>query len=348
MKNLFVLCALAALFALIGCGAVRPFDASIGRNPADPLLPDADPLDNGTYLGSLVDAAQSAADAGNFSEAVRQLDILFAHPKACYVPGLGVWASRIYEGAENFGKSLLFACLDVEYFQSVLGADDDQYRENLDRVETLMAGMGHLDSIRDDLLLVRGGIPATESRTNTAAGMESGGSPCFLRDYFLAKNKILAGHASVNDVQLYLSHEGFFKISPAFYATAWNGCAILSPSNRSIYLPVLEKTLLLRPEKNLARQTRTLIGQTIGLDSSQSGRLLLLPECAQVMELYQTTQNPATLEPLFQFFELPDNGYVFSALVLAKKNRALLESPVRARLPGASPKLAERLKFVLQ
>jgi hypothetical protein len=142
--------------------------------------------------------------------------------------------------------------------------------------------------------------------------------------------------------------EPFFIHCPAYYAAICTAVATHWPEKRVAHLSSAEKVISLGSSPTLDKNARRWIGETLGLDSFQSERLLLLTETNALLEEYQRSRKTAGLEPLFALFELPDNAYVLSSLVLARQNGPLLHDALLARRPFASPRLRERIEFLLQ
>ncbi|MDR1903593.1 MAG: tetratricopeptide repeat protein [Treponema sp.] len=298
-------------------------------------FPDAISPEDITALVNLY--AENAA----YAEALPFLDIYFV--RGSYYPGFGIFASNIYEGAGDYGKSIVCAYLDLEYYRSKLGIGDDQVAQNLLALESALREKGRLEDAGDDFNLVR-------SLASAGRYEEQERDTFMPRDYLVLQQKIIGGGARTQDIQAYLNYENFFKNSPVYYITAWKAFTDSPSSQKAAYTVILEKVLALKPEKSIDRKVRTWIGEGLGFGVRDAENLLMPFEVAEILDGYMVSRDKAALERVYALFELPDNIYVLNALALVKSRRdGLTLRPVfEERLVNASAKLKERINFILQ
>jgi tetratricopeptide (TPR) repeat protein len=310
-------------------GAIEQFCASYKASPD-------------TFLEGEINALLNLyAEKAAYTEALPFLDLYFS--RGAYYPGFGIFASSIYEGAGEYGKSIVCAYLDLEYYRSKLGIGEEEIAQNLSRLEVLLREQDRLETAEGDLNLVR-------SLASAGAYEEYARDIFLARDYLVLQQKIKTGRASEQEIQAYLGYENFFKHSPGYYVTAWKAFTDHDPYNKANYMAILEKILALKPEKSIDLKVRAWIGESLGLSTQDAEKLLMPFEVAEILDGYAAVRDKTMLEPLYALFVLPDNNYVLNALVLVKNRRdgLSLRMVLEERLTGASVKLRERINFILQ
>jgi tetratricopeptide (TPR) repeat protein len=278
---------------------------------------------------------------GRYGDAANMLDAIY--DKGRYAAGFGVWASTVYEKAGQSGKALLAAWLDLDYGCSMTDLPLQDVKTNVDALEAYLRKNNTWAESEQDMNVVRGvmglgfdkDIPPHQEMSD-------------IRHYAYLRMVLLRPNPEESHLYGLQNMEGFFMYCPAYYAAIFSAVAKHWPEKRAAYLPTAEKIITLGASPALDKKARHWIGETLGLDSAGAERLLLLTETEALLEEYQRSRKSATLEPLFGLFELPDNAYVLSSLVLAKQNSALLRGALLARQPIASPRLKERIEFLLQ
>jgi hypothetical protein len=235
------------------------------------------------------------------------------------------------------------AWLDLEYFNSMMDYTVEEVQGLLDTLEGYLRKNGVWEESEQDMNAVRG-VMGLSFDKNIPPNQEMSD----IRYYSYLRMVLLRPNPEENHLYQLQNMEGFFMHCPAYYAAIFSAVTEHWPEKRAAYLSTAEKVISLGAAPTLNRKARHWIGETLGLSSAQSERLLLLTETAALLEEYQGSRQSATLEPLFALFELPDNAYVLSALVLAKQNGPLLHEALLARQSAASPRLKERIKFLLQ
>ncbi|GHV92068.1 hypothetical protein AGMMS50268_25710 [Spirochaetia bacterium] len=279
--------------------------------------------------------------AENYEAAVPFVELFFV--RGTYYPGFGVIASTVYEGAGDYGKSVLCAYLDIEYYQSKVDLSEEEVRGNIARVKETLIAQNHFDEARDDVILIEGSA-------EPFAVSPSDWEPFFVREYLLLERLIRSGAAPSRTVQHYLGYENFFKHSPAYYLNSWLALTALDQGNKQNYVPVLEKLIALKPVSGIDAQAREWIGETLGLSKSQSANLLMPFEVNEILETFSRDRNSAGFERIYALYELPDNAYVLNALVLVKNRRdtLFLRELLDTRRKTAAGRLRERIDYILQ
>jgi len=281
------------------------------------------------------------SESAKHKSAISLIELYFQ--KGIYYPGFGMFSSGVYEAAGDYAKSILCAYLDIEYYKGMLGINNDEFLNNMDGIESTLKQNGHYSEAEPDIQLLRGMNNQTTQIPISQQGI------FFVPDYLVLEKKIRLSSVHESDIQSYLAYENFFKHSPLYYMYAWQAFVTLSPSTASNYTPILEKIIALKPEKNLDAAVRNIIGTQLGLTESQSARLLMPFEVSEILETFSTSRNAKQLDRVFQLFELSDNAYVISALMLLKsqKDTLQLRDILTEKQKGVSVRAKERIAFVL-
>jgi tetratricopeptide (TPR) repeat protein len=181
------------------------------------------------------------ARAGRAAEAAEMADLFFE--KGVYFPGLGLFASSVYESCGETGKAVLAAFLDYEY-QSGFREDDGTFLRNIGNLEEKLGreGPGGRDGkAAQSLGLLR-------SLYEPETGLPAYEGSFFAGDYILCKKKILEGSLTEADFDRYLSLEPYFRVFPSYYWNLWQGALLINGKPPAEYLAALEKVIALDRE----------------------------------------------------------------------------------------------------
>jgi tetratricopeptide (TPR) repeat protein len=188
------------------------------------------------------------ARAGRAAEAAEMTDLFFE--KGSYFPGLGFFASSVYESTGETDKAVLAAFLDYEYYSGFSGADDGTFLQNIGALEERLearsleeggnAGIGA--KAVQPLRLLRS---LYDPETSVPADYEA---PFFAGDYILCKRKIREGSFTEADFSRYLSLEPYFRSFPSYYWNLWQGALLINEKPPAEYLAALEKVIALDRE----------------------------------------------------------------------------------------------------
>jgi hypothetical protein len=203
------------------------------------------------------------ARAGRAAEAAEMTDLFFE--KGVYFPGLGLFASSVYESCGESGKAVLAAFLDYEY-QSGFREDDEAFLQNIGNLEERLRREGPGEEGAGDgkaaqsLRLLRS---LYEPETGAPAAYEA---PFFAGDYILYKKKILAGSLTEADFDRYLSLEPYFRVFPSYYWNLWQGALLISGKPPAEYLAALEKVIALDREGIYAKPAWVELTRFLGFE----------------------------------------------------------------------------------
>jgi hypothetical protein len=187
------------------------------------------------------------ARAGRAAEAAEMTDLFFE--KGSYFPGLGFFASSVYESTGEIDKAVLAAFLDYEYQSGFNGADDGTFLRNIDNLEERLKARRLEDGEAGDgekavrpLRLLRS---LYDPETSVPAGYQAS---FFAGDYILCKKKIREGSFTEADFSRYLSLEPYFRSFPSYYWNLWQGALLVTGKPPAEYLAALEKVIALDRE----------------------------------------------------------------------------------------------------
>jgi tetratricopeptide (TPR) repeat protein len=216
---------------------------------------DAGPQDIQAYMYLL-------ARMGRSDEAAVVTDLFFE--KGAYFPGLGLFASSVYEASGRPDKAVLAAFLDYEY-QSGFGGNDDQiFLQNIGTLEERLAtedSAGGLAGVnpRLPLRLLRSLYESETSAPDYVA-------PFFTGDYIRCKKKIREGSLTEQDFDRYLALEPYFRSFPSYYWNLWQGALLVAENPPAEYLAALEKVIALDREGIYAKPAWLEITRFLGFD----------------------------------------------------------------------------------
>ncbi|MDR3191865.1 MAG: hypothetical protein LBT87_02235 [Treponema sp.] len=188
------------------------------------------------------------ARAGRAAEAAEMTDLFFE--RGSYFPGLGFFASSVYESAGETDKAVLAAFLDYEYHSGFSGADDGSFLRNIGTLEERLEARsleegesaGNAAKAARPLELLRS---LYDPQTGVPADYEA---PFFTGDYIVCKKKIREGSFTEADFSRYLSLEPYFRSFPSYYWNLWRGALLVNEKPPSEYLAALEKVIALDRE----------------------------------------------------------------------------------------------------
>jgi tetratricopeptide (TPR) repeat protein len=172
------------------------------------------------------------------------LDQYFARGKiteGSYFPGLGLFASTVYEKNNEIEKSILSAFLDYEYYASYNASKPADFLKNLDTLEKQLLAENKIEAGRYALNLLRGLY--TASIAAPEAGMYSEGF--FIEDYVIIRSRIQKHVIDAGEFNHFILLEPFFSRFPVYYWNVWQAVLQLAPDSRENFVRVLEKIIAL-------------------------------------------------------------------------------------------------------
>ncbi|MDR0449694.1 MAG: hypothetical protein LBH26_00330 [Treponema sp.] len=206
------------------------------------------------------------ARAGRAAEAAEMADLFFE--KGPYFPGLGFFASSVYESAGEIEKAVLAAFLDYEYQSGFNEADDGSFLLNIGTLEERLktpgpgegGGAGEGIKAARPLRLLRS---LYDPETSAPAAYQA---PFFAGDYILCKKKIREGSLTGEDFNRYLSLEPYFRSFPSYYWNLWQGALLVSEKPPAEYLAALEKVIALDREGVYAKPAWGELSRFLGFE----------------------------------------------------------------------------------
>ena len=261
--------------------------------------------------------------------------------KAPYFASLGSFASSVYERCGDYQKAVLCAFLDYEYVSCFETVSDEMFLHNLDALQARLENDGTLAHCSDAIDFLRSYF--------TLQDMSCSDNDFFVSKYIDVVKKIKAAAASSNDVETLLLLETQFSRFPSYYWHIYSALQQLGASSAKEAVPILEKIIMLGNVSPYAARARHELGAMQGLTAAQSQKLLIRGEVDALLAQYAQTHDEQLLESIFALLELPDNEYELHALALVKQQcRPLnMEAALVQRKTAASPKLAERIQYIL-
>jgi tetratricopeptide (TPR) repeat protein len=201
---------------------------------------EAEPEDIRAYMYLL-------ARVGRAAEAAEMTDLFFE--KGSYFPGLGFFASSVYESTGEIDKAVLAAFLDYEYQSGFNGTDDGTFLRNIGSLEERLEARklegedsGDEAKAAQPLRLLRS---LYDPETSVPSGYQAS---FFAGDYILCKKKIREGSFTEADFSRYLSLEPYFRSFPSYYWNLWQGALLVNEKPPAEYLAALEKVIALDRE----------------------------------------------------------------------------------------------------
>jgi tetratricopeptide (TPR) repeat protein len=188
------------------------------------------------------------ARKGRTIEAAEATDLFFE--KGIYFPGLGFFASSVYEAAGEIEKAVLAAFLDYEYQSGFTGTDDGAFLQNIGDLEKRLelrdpgepGSAGDRTEAAQPLRLLRS---LYDPETSAPAAYKA---PFFTGDYIICKKKIREGSFTEADFNRYLALEPHFRSFPSYYWNLWQGALLVNGKPPAEYLAALEKVIALDRE----------------------------------------------------------------------------------------------------
>jgi tetratricopeptide (TPR) repeat protein len=201
------------------------------------------------------------AAANRLREAAVMADLFFE--KGRYFPGLGLFASSVYEASGQAEKAVYAAFLDSEYQCGYQEMDSSAFLKNIDTLEQELEAQEKLGPAAGALNLVRSIYDESRAPVQYEPSFFAG-------EYISLKKKILdAGRAAgvsltEADFNRYLAMEHYFLLFPEYYWNLWQGAGLLNGSLRADYIPALERIIVLDREGVYAQQAWDEISKTLG------------------------------------------------------------------------------------
>jgi tetratricopeptide (TPR) repeat protein len=161
--------------------------------------------------------------------------------KGSFFPGLGVFASTVYEKNNEIKKSILSAFLDYEYYASYKESKPADFLKNLDTLEKRLLTENKITGGRYALNLLRGLYTASIA----APSAETRDQGFFIEDYVIIRSRIQKRAVDAGDFNRFILLEPFFSQFPVYYWNVWQAVLRLDPDSRVNFVRVLEKIIAL-------------------------------------------------------------------------------------------------------
>jgi tetratricopeptide (TPR) repeat protein len=194
-------------------------------------------------------------------DTARALDQYFT--KGLYFPGLGLFASTVYEKNSEIEKSILSAFLDYEYYASYNASNPADFLKNLDTLEKQLLKENKIEAGRYALNLLRGlyttSIAAPEAKMY--------GEGFFIEDYVIIRSRIQKHAVDIGDFNRFIVLEPFFSRFPVYYWNVWQAVLQLDPYSRENFVRVLEKIIALDKTGVYAKSAWDEISKVMGYAS---------------------------------------------------------------------------------
>ena len=275
------------------------------------------------------------ADAGQFQKCGELLERCFE--SGGFFPGLGVFASGVYEKIGDTEKAVLCAFLDYEYAAD--GKEkDDAFLTNLQSVEALLPDGGDspaLEGVRA-LFDMKREVPVPASSF-------------FVSDYIRLKAKLLRGEVSSGDLSSLLQLERYFSRFPSYYWSVWLAARSLQRDGLNDWIPVLEKTIALAPSSSYASRAKSELASCIGLPAGDAESVLVPTEVKAAIDGFMSTGDDGKLSPLYALLNLPDCAYVYAGVEIAKRSAEdpIIHAAFMKKKLHSSGRLKDRLSFIV-
>ena len=260
-----------------------------------------------------------------------------------YYPGLGMFASTVYEKNHDFGKSILSAYLDLEYNGCFNEFNNVAMTASLDSISEALK-QKYPDADPDYVIYV------LKTRYLSFKPSFSKQIDFFPFKYIELQNKIDEEKFTSNDITDFIALEKYFNLYPSYYWYSWKGFKQVSSTNDTEYIPLLEKIILLGRGNIYIDKARKELGRMKGLSENLSESILLPEEIVQYLDLFGQTGEESFLEPLFTLLSLPENEYEISCMAILKSSLNIpgLLKVVNAKRDNSTGRLFERLDFILR
>ncbi|GHV89511.1 hypothetical protein AGMMS50268_00140 [Spirochaetia bacterium] len=193
------------------------------------------------------------------AEAAAMADLYFE--KGPYFPGLGLFASSVYEAAGEQEKAVYAAFLDYEYQCGYRKMDHTLFLKNLETLENRFASQNR--PIAGAINLVRSLYDAS------ALPFIPKEASFFAEEYIILKEKILEGTLGAEDFSRYLDLEHYFSSFPVYYWNLWQGVSNLKGYTKASYLSALERIIALDKDGVYAQGAWNELSKTLGFKSDE-------------------------------------------------------------------------------
>lgn len=248
-----------------------------------------------------------AAEKKEYKKALKLLELYFE--KGTYFPGLGLFASGVYEKNDDYEKSVFMAFLDYEYQSCFSNQDDSKFVTNLTNAISTSENEGN-----------QKGVVALKAVQSLYTGdtfpiIET---DFFAYKYLYYKYKYQYSQLTPNDVNYYLSIENKMATFPVYYWILYDVASKSDENEYSNLIFMLEKILLL--DKSLyTKKARIELGKLDGFSEEESEFFLIPQEVQFLLESYITSENERELESIYKFVSLKDSTYIYRALSILKE-----------------------------
>ena len=277
-------------------------------------------------------------ESKNYVKALELLELYF--DKGSYFPGLGMFASGIYEKNGQFVKSIFSAFLDYEYQSCFGNADDAKFVQNLNDLRAkILSESQDVESIKaiDFIISLYTGSNANDLETD------------FFPIKYVELKKIAKTTAWSNkQFNEYIFLEKYFKDFPSFYWNLWEMLPRVNSGDLKNWIPILEKIILLG-SSDYYELARTELGILLGLSKNDSQKILLPQQIQQLILIYITNNDIKVLEPIYSFLELPDCDYIVKGYSVIKQNlnNEIFKQTLYKKSKEVEGRLKERLNYIL-
>lgn len=183
-----------------------------------------------------------------------------------YFPGLGLFASRVYEEHGDPGKAVLAAYLEHEYNSGIYKTEHGEFLKSMDDFFSRLPGHSGFDKKAiDSLKEAENSIMLVKSlyMTEAKAPPKKEGA-FFVAEYIRLKLKIKNGQIDGQVFSDFLALEKYFNMFPEYYWNIWQLVLLLTPETKTDFLPLLEKIIRLAPDGIYAQEAWREISLAIG------------------------------------------------------------------------------------
>ena len=278
------------------------------------------------------------AEAGKTEEALHRFEQYLTTGE--YYEGLGLFGSTLCEKLGKTEESVLYAFADYEFARKTYETDP-QFLQNLYALEQTLQKSGTGGFI----------IDFVRSYFDSSIPYESFSVPdIFIGTYIVVKNRLRDKRCRDSDLQTFLQLEPYLKRFPSYYWTLYQLFDFFQSGSAEYNKTCLEKCIYLSPASVYADFARTVLALETGLTENQAQYLLLPAEVEYLITRYEQSGNQANITAVLDFLNLPDNAYVYTAVMLLREYRhTVFVADLQNRYPEKiTPKIKERLHVITQ
>ena len=280
-----------------------------------------------------------AADRKDYPKALKLLENYFS--KGSFFPGLGLFASGVYEKNNDYEKSVFCAFLDYEYQSNFGKQNDERFVQNLRKAIEKSENDGN-ESGKKALQAVRALYTGTEFPIID--------TDFFAYKYIYYKYKYLYSNLVPGDANHYLSIEKYMSAFPVYYWMLWDTVSKENLKDYSNWTSILERILILN-KSVYSDKARIALGKIEGLTEKEAQKLLISNEIYSLLNNFISSENESYLKPVYDCISLKDCNYVYNAMTILKNYSVrypLLKKVLadKASEPSVSSRLKDRLLYI--